>query len=229
MIALKCLQKPAELRYKSAAALADDLAAYLANEPISARSTNVTQLVSRILRETHHAGILENWGILWMWHSLVLLVLCLVTNWLQWREVEARAPYVGLWVVGLGAWAGIFWSLRRRAGPITFIERQIAHVWGSSMIASCLLFVVEWLLGMRVLTLSPVLPLIGAMVFVIKAGILSGVFYFQAAANFAVAIAMAWIRHSGLPDVGLSIYGIVAAASFFIPGLKYYRQRRMAK
>jgi serine/threonine-protein kinase len=226
MIALKCLQKPSELRYASAGDLADDLAAYLANESISARSTNVTQLVSRILRETHHAGILENWGVLWMWHSLVLLVLCLVTNWLQWQHVESRLPYVGLWVVGLGAWAGIFWSLRRRAGPITFVERQIAHVWGASMIASCLLFVVETLLGMNALTLSPVLPLIGAMVFVIKAGILSGVFYFQAAANFAVALAMAWIRHVGLPDCGLALYGLVAAASFFIPGLKYYRQQR---
>ncbi|MBS0262386.1 MAG: serine/threonine protein kinase, partial [Planctomycetes bacterium] len=48
MIALKCLQKPAELRYNSASELADDLEAYLANEPISARSTNVTQLLSRI-------------------------------------------------------------------------------------------------------------------------------------------------------------------------------------
>jgi serine/threonine-protein kinase len=226
MIALKCLQKPAELRYRSVAELADDLAAYLANEPISARSTNVTQLVSRILRETHHAGILENWGVLWMLHSLVLLVLCVLTNWLQWEHVESRLPYVGIWVIGLGAWAGIFWSLRRRAGPITFVERQIAHVWGASMIASGLLFVVETLLNMPVLTLSPVLPLIGAMVFVIKAGILSGAFYFQAAANFAVAIAMAWIRHSGLPDCGLTLYGLVAAISFFVPGLKYYRQRR---
>ncbi|MGE5192987.1 MAG: serine/threonine-protein kinase, partial [Deltaproteobacteria bacterium] len=225
MIALKCLQKPAELRYRSAGELADDLAAYLANEPISARSTNVTQLVSRILRETHHAGILENWGLLWMLHSLVLLVLCLLTNWLQWRHIESRLPYVGIWVVGLGAWAGVFWSLRRRAGPITFVERQIAHVWGASMIASGLLFVVETLLDMPVLTLSPVLPLIGAMVFVIKAGILSGAFYFQAAANFAVAISMAWIRHSGLPDYGLTLYGLVAAASFFVPGLKYYRQQ----
>jgi serine/threonine-protein kinase len=226
MIALKCLQKPAELRYHSVAELADDLEAYLANEPISARSTNVTQLVSRILRETHHAGILENWGVLWMLHSLVLLVLCILTNWLQWEHVESRLPYLGIWVIGLGAWAGVFWSLRRRAGPITFVERQIAHVWGASMIASGLLFVVETLLNMPVLTLSPVLPLIGAMVFVIKAGILSGVFYFQAAANFAVAIAMAWIRHSGLPDCGLMLYGIVAAISFFVPGLKYYRQRR---
>jgi len=229
MIALKCLQKPAELRYTSALALAGDLAAYLANEPILARSTNVTQLVSRILRETHHAGILENWGVLWMWHSLVLLVLCLVTNWLQWRNVTSREPYLGLWILGLGAWAAIFWSLRRRSGPITFVERQIAHVWGASVIASCLLFVVETLLGMPVLTLSPVLPLAGAMVFVIKAGILSGAFYFQAAANFAVAIAMAWIRHAGLPDFGLSLYGVVAALSFFVPGLKYYRQQRRAK
>ena len=38
MIALKCLQKPTELRYATADELADDLEAYLADEPISARS-----------------------------------------------------------------------------------------------------------------------------------------------------------------------------------------------
>ena len=37
MIALKALQKPADLRYTSADALADDLEAYLSGEPISAR------------------------------------------------------------------------------------------------------------------------------------------------------------------------------------------------
>ncbi|MSR57577.1 MAG: serine/threonine protein kinase [Planctomycetaceae bacterium] len=225
MIALKCLQKPAELRYRTAAALADDLAAYLANEPISARSTNVTQLVSRIFRETHHAGILENWGLLWMWHSLVLLVLCAVTNWFQWQHVESRVPYFALWVLGMGTWAAVFWSLRRRAGPITFVERQIAHIWGASMVASSLLFAVETLLDMPVLTLSPVLPLIGASVFVIKAGILSGAFYVQAIALFATALVMAWLRKSGLPDFGLTLYGIVSAVAFFVPGWKYWRQR----
>src|SRR4029453_4979998 len=127
--------------------------------------------------------------------------------------------------VGISAWAGIFWSLRRRAGPITFIERQIAHVWGASMVASSLLFAVETLLGMPVLTLSPVLPLIGATVFVIKAGILSGAFYIQAVALFATALVMAWIRRSGVPDYGLTLYGLVSAVSFFVPGWKYYRQR----
>ena len=226
MITLKCLQKPPELRYASAAALADDLQAWLANEPISARSTNFGQLISRALRETHHAGVLENWGVLWMWHSLVLLVLCVITNWFQWLNITSRWPYLALWIPGVGLWAMIFWKLRRRSGPITFVERQIAHVWAASMISSSLLFAIENLLDFPVLTLSPVLALIAAMVFLIKAGILSGAFYFQAAANFAVALAMAWIRHSGLPDLGLSLYGLVAAASFFIPGLKYYRQRR---
>lgn len=225
MIALKCLQKPQELRYRSAAALADDLAAYLANEPISARSTNVTQLVSRIFRETHHAGILENWGLLWMWHSLVLFALCVITNWFQWRGIQSRLPYLGLWIVGMGAWAGVFWSLRHRDGPITFVERQIAHVWGASMIASSLLIAVETLLGMPVLALSPVLPLIGATVFVIKAGILSGAFYVQAAALFGTALVMAWIRREGLHDYGLALYGFVSALAFFVPGWKYYRQR----
>jgi serine/threonine-protein kinase len=62
-------------------------------------------------------------------------------------------------------------------------------------------------------------------VFVIKAGILSGAFYVQAIALFATALVMAWIRREGLPDYGLTLYGIVSAACFFVPGWKYYVRR----
>src|SRR5438270_389755 len=41
MIALRCLQKQPELRYQSAAAMADDLEAFLRDEPVSARSTSL--------------------------------------------------------------------------------------------------------------------------------------------------------------------------------------------
>lgn len=224
MIALRCLQKPPDLRYASAAKLADDLDAYLAGEPISARSGRFSQVISRVLRETHHASILENWGLLWMWHSLVLLVLCILTNWLQWRGFASPAPYLTVWIVGLGTWICVFWALRRRAGPVTFVERQIAHVWAASVIASTGLFFVEIAMKLPVLTLSPVLPLIGSTVFIVKAGILSGAFYFQAAAMCLTAVAAALF-----PEIGLTLFGIVSAACFFIPGLKYYRLARDKK
>jgi serine/threonine-protein kinase len=221
MIALKCLQKPAELRYASAEDVARDIEAYLAGEPISARSGAFRDVIGRLFRETHHASVLENWGLLWILHSAVILLLCLVTGWLQWRGVTARLPYLGLWCLGFGGWAAIFWALRRRGGPVTFVERQIAHVWGASVISSMLLFAVEMLLGLEVLSLAPVLALFAGAVFLVKAGIFSGTLYFQSGALFLTSLAMA-----AFPRIGIMIFGIVTALCFFIPGLRITLRRR---
>ncbi|MEM1067453.1 MAG: serine/threonine-protein kinase [Planctomycetota bacterium] len=220
MIVVRCLQKPIDLRYDSAASLADDLEAFLANERVSARSGRFNQVVARVFRETHHATVLENWGKLWVWHSMVLLVAGLLTWQLEYRGVTRRGIYVVLWTVGLGAWAAVFWKLRQRMGPVTFIERQVAHVWGASMVAIAMLFPIEWWLGMDVLTLSPLLGVISAMVFIIKAGMLSGIFYIQAGALLIATYLMALFpAHAHL------IFGIVSAACFFVPGFKYARRR----
>lgn len=222
LIALKCLQKPVDLRYRSAGALADDLDSYLKDEPIAARSGQFGQVMARMFRETHHATVLENWGLLWMWHSLVLLVACLLTSGMQWAGFSARWYYMAMWTLGLGLWAAVFWWLRRRMGPVTFVERQIAHVWAASMVGIGLLFAVEMMLGLPVLALSPVLGLITGMVFLVKAGILSGSFYIQSAALFASSLLMA--RY---PSDAHVIFGVVSALCFFVPGLKYYRQRNL--
>ncbi len=191
----------------------------MADERVSARSGRFSQVIARVFRETHHAQVLENWGMLWMWHSLVLLVACLLTWQLDYWGVTRRTVYASVWIVGLGAWAAVFWKLRQRMGPVTFIERQIAHVWGASMMAIGMLFPIEWLLGLKVLTLSPLLGVVTAMVFVIKAGMLSGFFYIQAAALFSAAVLMALF-----PPWAHLIFGVVAAACFFVPGYQYARR-----
>ena len=120
----------------------------------------------------------------------------------------------------LGGVAAVFWALRRRLGPVLFVERQIAHIWGASMASIALLFPLETMLGLPLLRLSPVLGIVSGSVFLVKAGILSGEFYLAAAALYATAFLMAaW------PDYSHFIFGGVSAACFFFPGLKYYRQR----
>ncbi|EMI28822.1 serine/threonine-protein kinase [Rhodopirellula europaea] len=222
MITIRCLQKPADLRYPTAEALASDIEAYLADERVSARSGRFNQVLARVFRETHHAAVLEKWGLLWMWHSLVLLVASLMTWQMALAGINERWIYVFVWVIGLSAWAAVFWKLRQRMGPVTFIERQVAHVWGASLIATALLFPLEWWIGLEPLRLAPMLGVITAMVFLIKAGMLSGAFYIQTVLLLATSVAMAVF-----PSAAHLIFGIVAAGCFFMPGYKYERQRSL--
>jgi eukaryotic-like serine/threonine-protein kinase len=74
------------------------------------------------------------------------------------------------------------------------------------------------------LTLSPVLPVLAGVVFLFKAGTLSGQFYPWVLAYFTTALVMAKV-----PDYGHLVFGVVSAASFFVPGLKYYRQRKRGR
>ncbi len=223
-VCLKCLQKAPDLRYGSARTLAEDLEAFLQGERVSARPGGLASFLGRMLRPTHHAPVLESWGLLWMWHSLIIFLLCALTNVLAWRGVTSHPAYLALWAVGLVTWGTIFWALRRRGGPVTFVERQVAHLWAGGVAASIGLFVVEWLMDRPALELSPVLAIFAGMVFLGKAGILSGEFYLWAAAQFVTAVLMALF-----PAVGLVLFGLVSAASFFVPGLKYHRQRIRAR
>ncbi len=222
MITMRCLQKPKDLRYESAMKLRDDIRAFLEGREVSARTGRFGQIIGKLFRETHHAEVLENWGVLWMWHSLVLLSASILTHvFSHILNIANRTPYILMWTVGVGVWAIVFWMVRRRMGPVTFVERQIAHVWAAAMGMLIFLFPLEAALGLDVLTLAPVLALIAAMVFLVKAGILSGSFYVHSAVMFLTALAMLWFRQTDL-----LIFGIVSAACFFLAGLKYYRRKK---
>jgi serine/threonine-protein kinase len=222
LICLKCLQKQSDLRYQSSGELAKDLEAYLNSEPLSVRSglLGLASLLNRMLRETHHAVVLENWGMLWMVHSATVFGMCVLTNALFWLDVKFPLWYLLLWGGGLIVWGSIFWSLRKKSGPVLFVERQVAHVWGAAVLATISVFVVEILLGLPVLKLSPILAVIAGMTFMAKAGMLSGAFYIAAACLYLTAIPM-----SLYPTCGPLMFGFVSALCFFLPGLKYHRQR----
>ena len=177
--------------------LADDLEAYLADEPTAARS-GLWPVVARAFRETHHAPVLENWGLLWMWHSLVLLSRLPADQSDHWQGETRAWPYVALWIVGLGLGGDLLGPAPPRR-PITFVERQIAHVWAGSVvsIAGCSWSKSRW--ACRSSSLSPVLGLVSGMVFLVKAGILSGQFYVQAVALWLTAIAMALMQRYDIP------------------------------
>ncbi len=222
-ICLKCLQKNPKLRYRDATDLADDLEAYLAGEQVSSAQSGLSYFISRMLRETHHASVLENWGLLWMWHALATFVLCFFTQFLEWQGERNHLTYLILWGVGLVTWGTILWQLRRRAGPVLFVERQIAHAWAAGIAASIIMFVIEVLSGLEALTLSPATAVAAGMIFLFKAGILSGQFYLSAIGMFLTAILMTIFK-----DVRILLFGASSALSFFIPGLKYYRIRKRA-
>lgn len=220
MIAMRCLQKPQDLRYETAKKMADDFRAFLNNESVSAREGRFAKVIANLFRETHHAPVLENWGLLWIWHSLVLLIACVGTNVMYWTGETNRMVYSLTWSIGFGAWGIVFWLYRRQMGPVTFIERQVAHVWAASLVCVFLLFPFESFLGLDLFRLAPVMCMVAAMVFLIKAGSLSGSFYIQSIALFTTAIAMGLF-----PDFALVLFGIVSWACFFFPGVKYHRQR----
>ena len=65
------------------------------------------------------------------------------------RRRATTPSYLVLWSVGLVTWGTIFWQLRRRGGPVLFVERQIAHAWAAGVCASIGMFVIEVLMGCR--------------------------------------------------------------------------------
>ncbi|MEL7497127.1 MAG: serine/threonine-protein kinase [Planctomycetota bacterium] len=221
MICMRCMQKPPDLRYTTAKDLSQDIEAFIDKRPIAANMGRFGQVIGNLFRETHHAVVLENWGLLWMWHSLVLLVSCILTELMFWAGNKTRWQYWLMWTLGVGAWAIIFWMIRRRMGPVTFVERQIAHVWAAAMCCVAFLFPLEIVLDLPVLSMAPMLGVVAAMVFLAKAGMLSGTFYIHSVTMFLTAIAMMF-----LDDYAMLLFGVISAACFFLAGLKYYRKRK---
>ncbi len=220
-IVLRCLHKSPDLRYESAQALANDLTANLNNLPIAARENRLSRTIGNVMRETHHAPVLGNWGMLWIWQSLVILFASLTTHLNFTLGGNDRRDYILVWTGKFLLWAIVFWWLRRRMGQVTFVERQVAHVWFAGLFLIILINAMEAWMGLTPLALSPLWAVVLSMTFFIKGGILAGSFYIQAALLLVSGFFMA-----AFPANAMIIFGLTASACFFWPGLKIHRRTK---
>ncbi len=69
-----------------------------------------------------------------MWHSALIMMLCAVTSGLYAAGLRSHGAFLILWTIGLAAWGAFFWRLRKRGGPVNFVERQIAHAWAPALL-----------------------------------------------------------------------------------------------
>ena len=134
-ICLKCLEKDPANRYTSALTLADDLQRYLAREPISARSANLLDRLSRTLGHSHLGSEFFIWSIILFYFAevTVLAEVGLFTL------ISAHCPLI--WIALMQAaqflmMALPFWYYRsQRLLPRTIDERQLWSIWIGYLLA----------------------------------------------------------------------------------------------
>lgn len=217
-VILRCMQKTRDQRYSSAKLIACDLAAVLDDKPVAQRG--LTQAVGHVMRETHHASVLNNWGIIWIWNSVIMLFAGVTMHMNYSIGFDDQREYLVTWAAKLILWGIVFWLLRRGMGPVTFVERQLAHVWAACFAFIVVISVMESILGLAPLALAPLWAVACGMAFFINAGILSGAFYVHAAALLLCSGAML-----AAPTYAVLMFGLTLSGCFLLSGVKYYRRR----
>lgn len=219
-ICLKCLCKVPEDRYRSAAALSDDLTHFLNGEPIDARaSTVLSRTWSTVMAETRHTEVMAMWSQVWRWHAALVLVLFATTGLLQ--HFGASAPsVVAFWAVGLTSIVATVWHFRFRTGVgLTPIEKQLGQVWMMFGVTAILTGILNHQMELETLRLLPLVVLECGLTFCCMAAILGGSFYPLGIACFAVALFM-----PDNPAIGTAVFGVMLCVGLMIPAIKYEAQ-----
>jgi serine/threonine-protein kinase len=220
-VILRCMEKARDQRYATAQSLADDLTAVLEHQPVG--QLGLKQQLSRVMRDTHHASLLDNWGIIWIWNSVIMLFAGVTMHMNYSVGYDDQRDYLVTWAAKLVLWAVVFWLLRRRMGPVTFVERQLAHVWAACFAFMVVISVMESAMDLKPLTLAPLWAVACGMAFFINAGMLSGAFYIH-----AIALLLCSALMLAVPNYAALMFGLTTSGCFLLSGVKYYRRSNLS-
>jgi serine/threonine-protein kinase len=219
-ICLKCLHKAPADRYGSAAALADDLAAFQSGDRVLASSGTATRLLGAVLRESRYTEVMRLWSSIWMGLAVSAFVFTAMSGLLLWYGVQEYPPHFVVWLLKFLTDWGLAWLLRVRKGPpILPVERTMVQIWMYFWINH---FLVVWLYqrsGAAISGLFPIIDVITATIFAVMAAVLGGSFYITAVLCLIMAVLETLISGLGFP---FSMF--VIAPYFFCLGWKHRKK-----
>jgi serine/threonine-protein kinase len=221
-ICLKALAKEPDERYRSAAALARDLRAFLRGEPVSARRLSLAGRVHKTLNRRHQIVSQRRWSTLLVLEGATILAGCALVNLWQlwgvtadklWPVLVTKTVQVGIMLylaVGFKPFHG------RGLSPG---ERQIWVLVPAYYGGYVTVIVVNSLMGLPLL-LAPFLAVMSGVAFMTLGATIWGWLYVWAVAFFALAVGLA---ATGSP-FGMLLLGVGWFVCLVVIAVQLHRQ-----
>jgi serine/threonine-protein kinase len=214
-ICLKALAKKPEKRYESAAALAEDLRAFLRGEAVEAQRLTWLVRLHRLLGRRHRDTMGREWPWLLLWFGLTILAGCSLANFWEWTMPPGRR-WLPMLLTKLTQVAVMLW-LAVRLRPVkepglTAAERQIWVLVPGYYGGFLALVLINCFLD-NPIPLAPVLAVMSGMGFATLGATIWGWFYVWSLAFFVLAFFIALWPQFGLTLLGLGWFVSLAIGS----------------
>jgi tRNA A-37 threonylcarbamoyl transferase component Bud32 len=202
-VCLKALAKKPRDRYPSAAALAGDLRACLAGEPVGARPLTWFVRLQRALDHRSRETMLQGWTLLLLLLGVTILAGCALMNY--WEVTRPESHWVPMLLTKLAQVAVmVLLVVKLRPGKdrgLTPAERQIWTLVPAYYGSFLALVVLNCFLEPKI-PLAPVLAVLSGMGFGTLGATIWGWFYVWSLAFFALAVLIALAGPYGLTLLG---------------------------